>query len=86
MFIYFVAVYLIGSVLSIFVGRARVGIGLFGTLSLKTLLVSPGWMLASITAFVAWPVVLIAWFVRGWPGTEWELLELTDGVARVRRA
>jgi ABC-type dipeptide/oligopeptide/nickel transport system permease component len=68
-------IWFIGMVVTVGVGRSRIGMTQRGTLPIELILRSLPWFLTTMVVIAFWPVVLALWLVRGRPPTPWELVK-----------
>jgi ABC-type dipeptide/oligopeptide/nickel transport system permease component len=77
--------WLIGMVVTVCVGRARIGMSQWGIVPLETVIRSLPWFVTSMVVIAFWPVALVIWLVRGRPSTPWELTTTRDNTLIVKR-
>ncbi len=80
------AVYVVGVIATVAVGRYRVGLSQRGRLDGSTALRSMPWVAVSSASMLLWPVFLAVWLARGRPETPWETqTSPRDGALVIRR-
>lgn len=79
------AIYLIGMLTSVGVGRSRAGISQGGKLSMLTVLGSMPWFLNQMASLVFWPAFLGVWLARGRPKTPWRAITTGNGTVLIQR-
>jgi len=82
----FGAIYLVGIIGAVVVGRARVGLSQRGRLSGATMMRSVPWFVTQMASMILWPIFLIVWLAKGRPESPWEAVTAgRDGSLTVRR-